>query len=335
MPQTADPTQSYTATYDAWNRLVKIADGSDAISEYGCNGAKRQIVLKSYASGALSETRHLYYTEPSKWQVVEERVGTSPDSADAERQFVWGLRYSDDLIIQDRDTYSSNSLDERLHCCQDNNWNVSALAFSGGSVARRYVYSGSGIPTDCDETFDPTTPSHLLDYLYCGYRIDPAVGLFIVRHRWYCPTLGVWIQRDPVGWSAGANVYEYCNGNAISITDATGLLAVADDLIVIVVLGVILILALIGGYWVVVNPPSGPPIQCPDVCAAIAACAASCWLLAGADIDLIDEICRQYNLGREQRRQLHDEMAKGKCKGENLGRDEIIAILCSLFPTKC
>ena len=41
------------------------------------DGAKRRIVKETYAGGQLDETRHFYHTEPGRWQVVEERVGTS------------------------------------------------------------------------------------------------------------------------------------------------------------------------------------------------------------------------------------------------------------------
>ncbi len=36
VPQPADPTKTYTATYDAWNRLVKLVDDdtSDTVAEY-------------------------------------------------------------------------------------------------------------------------------------------------------------------------------------------------------------------------------------------------------------------------------------------------------------
>ena len=100
IPKPADPTKAYTATYDAWNRLVRIEELLLAVlvklAEYDYDGAKRRTVQKTYTDGVLSETRHLYYTEPSTWQVIEERTGTSPDSANAERQFVSGLRYIDE-----------------------------------------------------------------------------------------------------------------------------------------------------------------------------------------------------------------------------------------------
>ncbi|WP_233216293.1 hypothetical protein [Blastopirellula marina] len=101
IPQPYDLANSYTATYDAWNRLVKLEDGSNSVAEYEYDGAKRRVISKAYVSGSLDETRHAYFTEPSKWQVIEERVDSSTD---AERQNAWGLRYIDDLVLRDRDT---------------------------------------------------------------------------------------------------------------------------------------------------------------------------------------------------------------------------------------
>jgi hypothetical protein len=71
IPQPASPASSYTGTYDAWNSLVKIADGANTVSEDQYDGARRRVVQKPYISGTLNETRHLHYSEPGKWQVVE------------------------------------------------------------------------------------------------------------------------------------------------------------------------------------------------------------------------------------------------------------------------
>ena len=53
IPKPADPTEYYTATYDAWNRLVKIEDGQETVAEYRYDGAKRRIVKKTYVGGEL------------------------------------------------------------------------------------------------------------------------------------------------------------------------------------------------------------------------------------------------------------------------------------------
>ncbi|MEZ6131588.1 MAG: hypothetical protein R3C59_23200 [Planctomycetaceae bacterium] len=111
---------------------MKIVDGSNIVSEYQYDGAKRRIVQKEYVSGTLDQTRHLYYTEPSKWQVVEERIDSSTDP---DRQFVWGQRYIDDLILRDRDTTGNGTLDERA--LEDANWNVTSLIDTSGTVQQR------------------------------------------------------------------------------------------------------------------------------------------------------------------------------------------------------
>ena len=198
LPQPNSPGSSYTATYDAWNRLVKLVDTGSAhtVAEYQYDGAKRRIVQKSYSSGTLSETRHCYFTQPSQWQVIEERLGTTPDSASPDRQFVWGLRYIDDLILRDR-SVSGGSLNERLYATQDANWNLTALCNSSGTVLERYAYSAYGDPQFLTASFVPTSSNNAIEYLYCTYRFDQLTCLYPIRHRVYHPILGAWIARDP------------------------------------------------------------------------------------------------------------------------------------------
>jgi RHS repeat-associated protein len=48
-------------------------------------------------------------------------------------------------------------------------------------------------------------------------------GLYTVRYRTYSPTLGRWLERDPVGYVDGMGLYEYVRSVPISMADATGL----------------------------------------------------------------------------------------------------------------
>lgn len=114
IPQPAAPTSSYALTWDAWNRLVKVVDGANTVAEYEYDGDDRRIVKKVYAAGTLDETRHIYLSQQN--QVLEERVDSSTDP---DRQFTWGTRYIDDLVMRTRDTDSNGSLDETLHALQD------------------------------------------------------------------------------------------------------------------------------------------------------------------------------------------------------------------------
>ena|GEM_PF-6077252 len=44
-----------------------------------------------------------------------------------------------------------------------------------------------------------------------------------MRNRTYNPVLGRWIQRDPIGYAGGINLYEYVGGRAAAAMDPMGL----------------------------------------------------------------------------------------------------------------
>ena len=187
------------------------------------DGAKRQAIKKVYSGGSLDETRHLYYTEPSKWQVVEERVDAS---SDPDRQFVWGMRYIDDIVLRDRDTTGNGALDERLYALQDGNWNVTGIVGSVGSVQERCVFSAYGSPRFLDSSFNSrASSSHTWETLFAGYRWQSATGLLHVRNRIQHPALGCWVQRDSLGHDRllDASLYIYCDSSPTFCTDPSGL----------------------------------------------------------------------------------------------------------------
>jgi len=61
------------------------------------------------------------------------------------------------------------------------------------------------------------------EILFCGYRFDPETSLYHVRHRMYHPTLGRWLQRDPLGYVDGMSLYEYCGTDPLFGRDPLGL----------------------------------------------------------------------------------------------------------------
>jgi RHS repeat-associated protein len=220
IPKPADPTQSFTATYDAWNRLIRVEEGANKVAEYEYDGAKRRTIKKTYVSGELNETRHFYYTDPSRWQVVEERVGTSTS---ADRQFVWGLRYVDELILRDRDTNSDGTLDERLYGMQDANWNVTSMANGTSVVQERFSYHPYGTPVVLTASFGAREASDFdWETMFGGYWWDKTGMLFQVRNRTYLPYTG-WLSRDPFGYSERSwSLYEYVASSPTSSVDPSG-----------------------------------------------------------------------------------------------------------------
>ncbi len=72
-----------------------------------------------------------------------------------------------------------------------------------------------------------TRPSGALNGLdwrhgFAGYLYDTHLGVYHVRARTYDPRLGRWLQRDPIGYAGGWNLYEYTNGDPLSFVDPFG-----------------------------------------------------------------------------------------------------------------
>ena len=212
IPKPADPTTSFTATYDAWNHLVKVQSGSSTVATYAYDGVHRRVTTTSD-----STTRHFYYT--TSWQAIEERLGisSSPD-----RQFIWGPLYIDHLILRDRDTDANGTLDERLYALQDATWNVTALADTSGGAVERYRYAPYGALTFMDESFASRSAS---DYdssdTFTGRRLETDTGLYHVRARQYHGQTGAFAARDPI--QAEINLYRYCANNPVMLVDPSGL----------------------------------------------------------------------------------------------------------------
>src|SRR5438105_6244645 len=61
-------------------------------------------------------------------------------------------------------------------------------------------------------------------YLFQGDRLDPASGLYNSRNRDYSPTLGRWLQQDPLRYGAGTmNLYQMEGDGPAAHADPTGL----------------------------------------------------------------------------------------------------------------
>src|SRR5438552_8629208 len=107
-------------------------------------------------------------------------------------------------------TRAAACLTLRLWVQQDANWNVTALVNAAGSVVERYVYDPYGAVTYLNATWGVIASSaYGFVYLFQGDRLDPASGLYNSRNRDYSPTLGRWIQQDPLRYGAGTmNLYQ-------------------------------------------------------------------------------------------------------------------------------
>jgi len=82
-----------------------------------------------------------------------------------------------------------------------------------------------------------TTSNYDWEVTFAGYRFDVIIGCYQIRNRMLHPGFGGWTQRDPLGLSAGINLYEYVHGNPLTYVDPAGTVLVA----VIVVSGIVVL----------------------------------------------------------------------------------------------
>jgi RHS repeat-associated protein len=150
------------------------------------------------------------------------------------------VEYVDAPIIRYRDGNTDGDVldegDSSLYYLHDANFNVTGLVDRAETaVVERYMYEPYGRVTvlngaaDADEgvsdwTADADNTSDWSNEIfYCGYRRDAESALYHVRHRYYHPTLGRWVSRDPVVYVDGPSFYQYLGCNPAASTDPSGL----------------------------------------------------------------------------------------------------------------
>ena len=132
--------------------------------------------------GNLASTIDYFYN--ANWQRLEEINTPSGGGASTTTEYVWGVRYIDDLVCRD-------IASERLYALQDRQYKVIALSNTSGNVVERYSYTPYGESTIYDSSFTiRSSSSYDWVYLYTNRRLDEETGLHYLRNRYYHKGLG-------------------------------------------------------------------------------------------------------------------------------------------------
>ena len=186
VPRPDDPTGTYAATYDAWNRLVRLERRRRG---GGATERLRRAGFSHQPHDAGGETRHFLLLRATGG-CLEERVGTLDRGRGASVRVGDAVRGRTGPAGpgRGRDRGASN---ERLYALQDANWNVAALADDAGAVRERYGYAAYGRADRADPRVGRRGPAATSTGRprYAGYRYDPAAGLYHVRHRTLAPAV--------------------------------------------------------------------------------------------------------------------------------------------------
>ncbi len=224
-----------TLTYDAWNRLVSVSNASgQVIAQYTYNAMGYRIT-ETYPQGgngiAAGTTLNIYYD--SSWQAIETRTdGTA--SSNVTSQTVWSAAYINAVAVENSYTNNGTQISHAIYFEQDAQWNTTSIVsnfFGQEWVAQRYVYSPYGNITvlNADWSTPPSGTQPAVSNLYQGMTLDPVTGLYYARNRNYSPSLGRWINQDPLQYINGANTYQFVMSNPVGNVDPWGLAMIPPD----------------------------------------------------------------------------------------------------------
>jgi len=90
-----------------------------------------------------------------------------------------------------------------------------------GSVVA--IGSSSGTSVDTYDEYGIPRSSNTGRFQYTGQTWLPELGMFYYKARIYSPTLGRFLQSDPIGYGDGMNWYAYGRADPVNKTDSTGL----------------------------------------------------------------------------------------------------------------
>ena len=112
-----------------------------------------------------------------------------------------------------------------------------------GSVAQRLASAGTVNSTDAYRAWGAHTSTGSADVFeygaQWGYYTDAETGLILCTHRYYDPSAGRWITRDPIGYEGGVNLYGYCGNQPVQGIDPSGHFVIIIIIVIIIVVGIL------------------------------------------------------------------------------------------------
>jgi RHS repeat-associated protein len=93
---------------------------------------------------------------------------------------------------------------------------VHDLVDDSGAVVNHITYDSYG------NVLAQTNPAVSTRFLFTGREFDAETGLYYYRARYYDPKLGRFINKDPIRFRAGTNLYRYVGNAPQAFTDPQG-----------------------------------------------------------------------------------------------------------------
>ena len=182
--------------YDAANRLTSATPSGGSAASFVFDPLDR------LASSTVSSTT-------TRYQYAGQQLATEYDASGAvTRRYIPGLGL-DDVVT----AYTGSGVTTPDWLLADERGSVVALTGSTGAVSTINRYDEYGVPAS----------GNTGRFQYTGQLWMPEAAAYHYRARTYLPQVGRFGQPDPIGYSAGANLYAYVGADPVNLVDPMGL----------------------------------------------------------------------------------------------------------------